>query len=58
MQRMNDSQGFARLNQTNSNDNFIVMTLLGRSLSDILGDKGMSLFDVKRIAYQLIIRMQ
>lgn len=55
---MENSDGFARIKDKGKDNGCLVMTLLGQNLQDIIDKSGISVFDMKRIAYQCIIRLK
>lgn len=59
MQELSTSQGFARIKKDSEpENNYVVMSLLGKSVGEVLERRDMSVFDMKRIAYQLLGRLQ
>lgn len=57
MQRLSDSNGFARVDP-NPQPDCLLMTLLGRNLYDVLATATPTLADVKRIAWQCLLRLR
>ena len=55
---MNSSDGFAKLKDASSNDGFLIMTLLGDNIENIIDKSSLNIVDVKRIAYQCILRLK
>ena len=58
MSTMNSSDGFAKLKDASSNDGFLIMTLLGDNIENIIDKSSLNIVDVKRIAYQCILRLK
>jgi len=55
---MQNSDGFARVKDESSEPGCIVMTLLGDNLENIIEKNSINIVDVKRIAYQCLLRLK
>jgi serine/threonine protein kinase len=58
MMEMQNSDGFARVKDSSTGSGCLVMTLLGESLDDMLNRTTLNTVDMKRIAYQCILRLK
>lgn len=58
MSELENSDGFAKIKANDKENGCLVMTLLGQNLQDIIDKSSISLVDMKRIAYQCVIRLK
>lgn len=58
MSEMENSDGFAKIKVNDRDNGCLVMTLLGENLQDIIDKSSISLVDMKRIAYQCVLRLK
>ena len=59
MMTMNTSDGFAKMKEnSDKNNDMIIMSLLGQNLGKIIERGIINVIDMKRIAYQCILRLK
>lgn len=58
MSKMETSDGFAKLKDRTNNQDFLIMTLLGENLQSIIERYTINVIDMKRIAYQSLLRLK
>jgi casein kinase 1, epsilon len=57
MAKMHDSDGFPQIKEQQGQD-YLIMTLLGSSLSEVMQNHQIGIIDMKRIAYQCLLRLK
>jgi serine/threonine protein kinase len=58
MSKMETSDGFAKIKDRTNIQDFFIMTLLGENLQNIIEKYTLNVIDVKRIAYQCLLRLK
>lgn len=58
MSKMETSDGFAKIKDRTNIQDFFIMTLLGDNLQSIIEKYTLNVIDMKRIAYQCLLRLK